>query len=627
MKRISFFIILMTMCISLVGCSNTLKTSTSSDDYIGMNYQLVINELKKAGFKDITTVVIEDLSSTSTMSEGTVEQVSINGSTSFVAKSTFPTDTVVVITYHAIKKVYTPISSDDLHTNDYESLASMFKDAGFANVELKEVFDLDPDTTNADYINEISINGRSTFNSDEEFPYDAVTTVICHRPYEKFVVKVHVDFIANLIFNKYDVALLINNEQQQTLVHGKDVDFEFKLKEGQYVIAFTEIGSSSVKGTTTIDVSSNMDISYKISCYSDKITVETIYIDREEILSNNEVKVLSSASDYNYKDYRDVITSLEAAGFTNIKVEPVYDIYFGILVSEGELKAVTIDGKSSFRKGDIFQNDAEVKIIYHSSIENDPSIQAAKQATEAQKLLEEQLEAIFSKELAKRAAVVAFTNYYALDVFTPDGNNFDASKFHSYTDTTGDASKYFWYVKSEGTWSAKNENTWHVEDLYLQSYAFSNSIVFVSLDVNFDGKDYTVSNLAGKAPSYDDANDVYSDMSVMENSSDAALFFIVPFELIEDDRIASEVDALDHSKELRVEQAHKAFENVGNALYPYGFECHWYSGLIDSWQSYDGSWFFKVEVTITNQYGASRKMTAEAYINNVTKSVENFLVY
>lgn len=77
MKRINFFILLITMCISLVGCSNTLKTLTSSDDYIGMNYQLVVNELQKAGFKDITTVVIEDLSSNSTMSEGTVEQVSI----------------------------------------------------------------------------------------------------------------------------------------------------------------------------------------------------------------------------------------------------------------------------------------------------------------------------------------------------------------------------------------------------------------------------------------------------------------------------------------------------------------------------------------------------------------------
>jgi hypothetical protein len=592
-----------------------------------MNYQSVINELQKSGFKDITTIVIEDLLSTSSMSDGTVEQVSINGSKSFQANSTFPTNTAVVITYHVIKKVYTPISSDDLLTDDYEILGSMFKDAGFANVELKEVFDLDPDTTDADYINEIFINGRSTFNNEEEFPFDATTTIICHRPYEKFTVKVHVDFVANLIFSKYDVTLLINNEQQQTLEHGKDVDYEFKLKDGEYEFIFEETGSSSVYGSTTIDVSSNMEISYKIACYNDNVTVETIYIDREAILSENEVKAPSSASDYKYKNYSDVVTPLEVAGFTNIKIEPVYDIYFGFLVSEGELQAVTIDGKSSFKKGDIFQSDAEVIITYHSSTENEPSKQAAKQAAEAQKLFEEQLETVFPKELAKRAAVVAFTNYYALDVFSEDGNNFDASKFHSYADASGDASKYFWYVKSEGTWSAKNENTWHVEHLFLQLYAMSDSIVNVSLDVSYDGNEYIVSNLVGKAPSYDDANDVYSNISVLEDSSDTAQFFIIPLELIKDDRIPSEVDALDHSKELRVEQAHKAFEYIGNALYPYGFKCHWYSGLIASWQSYDGSWFFKVEVTITNQYGASKKMTAEAYINNVTESVENFIVY
>lgn len=104
MKRINLFILLMIMSISLAGCSNTLKSPTSSDDYIGMNYQSVISKLEKAGFKDLTTTVIEDLSSTSTMLDGTVEQVSINGSTSFAAKSTFSPDAAVVITYHAIKK-------------------------------------------------------------------------------------------------------------------------------------------------------------------------------------------------------------------------------------------------------------------------------------------------------------------------------------------------------------------------------------------------------------------------------------------------------------------------------------------------------------------------------------------
>lgn len=627
MKRINFFMLLIAMMILITGCGNKLKTKISSDDYIGMNYQVVISELQKSGFSNITTVVIEDLSSISTVTDGTVKQVSIGGNTSFSAKSTFPKDTSVEITYHTIKKAYTPISSDDLQSNDYGSLARMFKDSGFSNVELKEVFDLDPDITNIDYINEVIIDGRSTFSSDEEFPYDAITTIICHRPYEKFAVKLHVDFVANLIFSRYDVDLLINNEKQQTLVHGKDVDIEFKLKEGENTITFAEIGSSSVNGSSTIDVSSNMHVSYQILCYNDKVTVETIYVDKEEILSDNEVKAPLSASDYNYKKYSDVITSLTEAGFTNIKKQAIYDVYFGFLVSEGELKEVTIDGKSSFRKGDIFKNDAEVIVTYHSSVENDPSIQAVIQEKEAQGLLEKQLEATFPKELAKRAAVVAFTNYYAVDIFTKDGNTYDTEKFHKYADASGDASKYFWYIESEGTWSAKNEKTWHVKNLHLRSYAISSSIVYVSLDVSFDGKVYTVSNLAGKAPSYDDANSVFSDISVLENSSDAALFFIVPFDLIENDRIKSEVDALDHSKELRVEQAHKAFEYMGNSLYPYGFKCHWYGGVIESWQSHDGSWFFKVEVTITNQYGASRKMTAEAYINNVSQSVENFSVY
>lgn len=63
----------MTMFIFLVGCSSTLKSPSSSDDYIGMIYQSVINELQKAGFKDLTTIVIDDLLSTSSMSDGTVE--------------------------------------------------------------------------------------------------------------------------------------------------------------------------------------------------------------------------------------------------------------------------------------------------------------------------------------------------------------------------------------------------------------------------------------------------------------------------------------------------------------------------------------------------------------------------
>ena len=56
--------------------------------------------------------------------------------------------------------------------------------------------------------------------------------------------------------------------------------------------------------------------------------------------------------------------------------------------------------------------------------------------------------------------------------------------------------------------------------------------------------------------------------------------------------------------------------NDGEALYPYGFACHWFKALEEHTQHEDGSWSFKVGVTITNQYGASREAVASAYINN-----------
>ena len=92
----------------------------------------------------------------------------------------------------------------------------------------------------------------------------------------------------------------------------------------------------------------------------------------------------------------------------------------------------------------------------------------------------------------------------------------------------------------------------------------------------------------------------------------------ISYELISEDRAPV--------KELREHIAQRAFEMVGEQLYPYGFKCHWFTGLEIHQQSYDGSWYFRVQVTITNQFGASRKAIASGYVNNTTEDVENFRV-
>ena len=156
-----------------------------------------------------------------------------------------------------------------------------------------------------------------------------------------------------------------------------------------------------------------------------------------------------------------------------------------------------------------------------------------------------------------------------------------------------------------------------MDDLVLKSNGFGN-LKRVSLDVNYNGADYIISNVLDTNGTNDSNTTSYEEQ---------CLCYSVTENLIENDRIQSEVDALDHSKELRVEQAIKALEIYGGYLFPYRFECHWYTGLITREQTYDGYWFIKVNVTITNQYGAERKAIAQAYINNVTEAVEDFAVH
>lgn len=63
----------------------------------------------------------------------------------------------------------------------------------------------------------------------------------------------------------------------------------------------------------------------------------------------------------------DLKKSFEDAGFTNIKMYPIKDVtLLGLVIREGMVDSVTIDGKKSFKKSSSFNSDAEVVIKYHA---------------------------------------------------------------------------------------------------------------------------------------------------------------------------------------------------------------------------------------------------------------------
>lgn len=268
--------------------------------------------------------------------------------------------------------VAAPYGAAECLEQDYTTIQAAFYAAGFTNIEAEKVEDLQAtDVDRVNTIDAISVGGKTDFTKEQEFQSDDEVLIRYHG-YAKCNVKIHVDFVPNLIFSKYDVNLLLNGIEEGTLTHGEDQDFEFSINPGEYTLTFESDKSSTVKGEVTLTVDCDVEASYKIACSSDKVSVETLYVDRLMELADGEVKLDVAASEYKHKNYEDVAAALKTLGFTNIKYEVLYDIVLG-WTDDGEVESVSIADKTDFNRGDVFPADAEIVITYHMPEDDDPN--------------------------------------------------------------------------------------------------------------------------------------------------------------------------------------------------------------------------------------------------------------
>lgn len=531
---------------SAVSTTQSSKTSAKkcaapgdAASYIGKNYEKVVREFSSAGFKGIEAVALEDLDESSADQNGAVEAVTINDKNDFKAQTEYKPDASVVITYHSFPMLASPISPNEAGTYSSEDIKDLFVSAGFTNVTVSEVQDLDPDKSSAEAVNEVTIGGKKDFSKGECVAFNSPVSITKHLPFSKYTVNINVDFIGNIFFNKYDVDVSLDGIKQEKLAHGTDGDFSFRLKAGEHTIAFSKAYSSSPTKEVALQVDCDIDAAYKISCYSDSITVEEVFADYKRPMEDDEAKVDGDEKSFRGKNYSETIEDLTKLGFTNITAVPVYDIIFDESSIE-KTSSVTINGSTAYRRGDVFKKDAEVIVSYRMLAEDDPTRQteppvasptptATPVPTPVDPLIQE-LEGFLPKDAAKRAVVVAFTNNAATDVFSSDGNHYDSSKFHGY-DYSGEFKQI---IKEEGTWSAVDAKTWHVEDMYLLMRAY-NQATKLSCNITFDETNYTVSsvNYMTALPDYIDTEDPSKTSGWMEmEPSDDYPYLIIPKELI-----------------------------------------------------------------------------------------------
>lgn len=268
--------------------------------------------------------------------------------------------------------VKTPYSAGECVGQDYSTIKSDFDSAGFTTIKIEKVEDLKPsESDKVNTVESISVDGNTEFVKGQDFNNSDAVAIRYHA-YETCKLTIHVEFPQNLIFSTYDVNMFLNGVEKDTLKHGTDKDFEFSVDPGEYVLTFESAESPSVKGEVALTVDCDTDTSYKISCYNDKISVETLYVDRLTELAEGEVKLDVAASEYKHENYTEVETALKDLGFTNIKYEVLYDIVFGV-TENGEVESISIAGNKDFKRGDVFTSDAEIIITYHMPEDDDPA--------------------------------------------------------------------------------------------------------------------------------------------------------------------------------------------------------------------------------------------------------------
>ena len=381
-----------------------------------------------------------------------------------------------------------PYNAADCEGKTQVTVESDFYAAGFTNIATETIEDLKYDEADkVGSVASVSISGQTDFVQGQKFDNHA-DVIICYHVFKKCTVTMQIDFVQNLLFSKYDVVLNMNEVSQGILKHGEDKEFTFTVDPGEYHFTFQKDGESDINGSTILNVKGDTDISLKISCHNDKVDVETIYLVDMGAIGEDEALFPENCIDFADKNYEEYAEALKNSGFTNVTLDPIYDIALGA-PDAGKIEKVTIDGISEFHRGDIFKKSAAVLIRYHAKEEDDP-IRQEQAAAEAA------LEAVFPKEMARRAVIVAMTNNQATDVFQDDGNTYDFSKFHSYSDIEG----YYMVLDTDGIWSVLDENTWHVEDIILRIAGYD-TYLKATCNVKMNEDDYVVFNVTRKIAS------------------------------------------------------------------------------------------------------------------------------
>jgi lipoate-protein ligase A len=503
---------------------NEAKVLSSESSFIGQNYEAVIETLQGWGFTNIVAVPVYDIVWNITQ-PGSTKDVKIAGVDNYKSGDVFLKDVEIVITYsmrvgddpgdpigeNEAKVLSTESSFIGLN---YESVVETLQGWGFTNIVTVPVYDIIWDITQPGSTKDVKIGGVDNYQNGDVF-LKSIEIIVTYSMRDDDAPKYTITWEINgvIVETDYDVVLGSIPRYNGNAPSKTDVQYTYifvgwsptitSVAQDQKYVALFERGSVREYTITWKD--------------ADNRTIGTSKVPYGEVPSHD---LPADTAQWDYTHWTPNITEVNSnATYTAIRILKDYEITWKD--SDGSVLGTTIVPYGTMPTYDMPTDTADRYYIDWTPATVSVNGNATYTAVTVS----------FQRVFAFRAAVFAFTNYYADDVFTEDGNAYDLNKLHSYSDISG----FFLYIDDEGAWSVKNENTWHVNHIQMTLVDYHTKID-VSLDVSYDGQYYVVSNLAGEAPSFSDFDSRFFSMQVLENNVWFQSVSRVPSEMIVEDR-------------------------------------------------------------------------------------------
>lgn len=109
-----------------------------SSDFENLMYDDIVAKFVNAGFTNVKTEKIDDLVFGWLTKEGEVEEVTIDGETTFSTSSRYPSDATVIVTYHAFSEKESATDSSSTTESNAKSKPSEIEQSSEESVEKEE---------------------------------------------------------------------------------------------------------------------------------------------------------------------------------------------------------------------------------------------------------------------------------------------------------------------------------------------------------------------------------------------------------------------------------------------------------------------------------------------------------